>query len=184
MFSFIKQEIVESRMFRSPTGITGHNAKELARILYLALLCLELIRQHDESTASHYAAFTIQWGDFDHMRVSATDLANLICILSNQRSFADRIETNYDISAPVLQIKTYLRSVWQTQWYHGRDRQTFMNIEKMLDISDSTLAQVRRTVLDWDSHNHSEQANALSNIRRELAQHAIRLDIIDHLPKR
>jgi hypothetical protein len=184
MFDFIKKEITESRMFRTPTGVSGHTAKELGRVLYLALLCVELIRQRDEDTASNYAALTIQWGDFDNMRAGATDLANLISVLSNQDKFEDRIETNFDVSAPVLQIKAYLRSVWQTTWFHGRDRQVFLNIERMLDISDSTLSQVRRTVLDWDQHTPFERASALSNIRRELAQHAIRLDIIDYLPKR
>jgi hypothetical protein len=183
MFDFIKQEIVEARMFRTPLGITGKTAEELARILYLSLLSIEAIRQFDEGTAQHYAALTIQWGDFDHMRGMATDLANLISVLSNQRDWEDRIEANFDISAPVLQIKSYLRGVWQGTWYHGRDRQTFMNIENMLNIHDATLAQVRRVVLDWKLHKKNDHDFAMHNIRRELARHAVRLDLVEFLPR-
>jgi hypothetical protein len=183
MFDFIKREIFEARMFRAPVGIQGKTAEELARIIYLSLLSIEAIRQFDEPAAKHYAALTIQWGDFDHMRGTATDLANLIAVLSNQRDWEDRIETNFDISAPVLQIKSYLRGVWQGTWYHGRDRQTFMNIETMMNIHDSTLAQVRRVVLDWKLHNENDRTFAMHNIRRELARHAVRLDLIDFLPR-
>jgi len=182
-YDFIQGELVESRLFRTPMGVEGKTAAELARVAYLILLSIEMIRQTDEPTAQWYSALTIQFGDFDSMRPGATDLANLLAVLSNQRKFEERIETNFDISAPVLQIKTYLRSVWQSNWWHGRDRQTFLNIEHMLNISDTMLSQIRRIVLDWDLSSPSERRGAMSNIRRELARHALRIDIIDYLPK-
>jgi hypothetical protein len=183
MLEFIQTELIESRLFRSPQGVDGRSARDLARVAYLILLSVEMIRQTDEVTAQSYAGLTIQFGDFDSMRPGATDLANLLSVLSNQHKYEDKLRTDYDISAPVLQIKTYLRSVWQSNWWHGRDRQTFINIENMLDISDAMLSQIRRIVLDWNLSSRSEQRNAMSNIRRELARHALRVDIIDYLPK-
>ena len=182
-YSFLHQELIESRLFRSPQGVDGRSVKDLARIAYLILLSVEMIRQVDEPTAQYYAALSIQFGDFDSMRVGATDLANLLSVLSNQHKFADRVKTDFDVSAPVLQIKTYLRSGWLGNWWHGRDRQSFINLEHMLDISDAMLSQIRRIVLDWDLSSRAEQRNAMSNIRRELARHALRIDIIDYLPK-
>jgi hypothetical protein len=182
MFDFIKEEIFEARMFRTPVSVSGRTAADLARVLYVSLLAVELVRQIDERTAQHYAALTIQWGDFDHIRGSATDLANIIAVLSNQRDFEKYVEPNYDISAPVLQIKSYLRSVWQGYWFHGRDRQAFMNIETMLGISDSTLSQIRRIVLDWKLYEVNDHKTAVHNIRRELSRHAVRLDLIEFLP--
>jgi hypothetical protein len=183
MFDFIKQELVEAKMFRTPVVLGGLSASDLARVLYMSLLSIELLRYDDESTARNYAAKTIQYGDFDHMRGSVTDVGNLMAVLSNQSDYEDRIKTNYDVSAPILQTKSYLRGVWQGSFQHGRDRQFFMNLENALNINDSSSYQVRRTVLDWNSANSSERHNALSNIRREFNRHATRLDILEILPK-
>ena len=58
-----------------------------------------------------------------------------------------------------------------------------MNIETMLGIHDATLAQVRRVVLDWKLHNENDRDFAMHNIRRELARHAVRLDLVEFLPR-
>jgi hypothetical protein len=183
MFDFIKKELVEAKMFRAPHALTGLAARDLARILYMSLLSIELLRYDDESTAKNYAARTIQYGDFDHMRTSATDIGNLISVLSNQKDYEDLMRTDYDVSAPLTQTKTYLRGVWQSSFQHGRDRQFFMNLESALSVTDGTAYQVRRTVLDWNTASRNEKQSALSNIRRELLRYATRLDILEILPK-
>lgn len=183
MMEFIKSELIEARMFRMPISLEGHTAQDLAQTMYMALLAVELIRHSDEDTARTYCQRTIQFGDFDHMRGSATDLGNLMSVLSNQDKFEDRIKTNYDISAPLLQTKTYLRGVLTGSFQHGRDRQFFMNLETALNISNSIFWQVRRTILDWQLANTSERQAALSNIRRELLRHALRIDLLEFLPK-
>jgi hypothetical protein len=183
MFDFIKTEVIESRMFRTPLSFERTSAHDLARILYVGLLTIELMRHDDESTARTYCAQTIKWGDFDHMRSATTDLGNIIVALSNQSDYEDRMNINLNISAPVLQIKTYLRGVWMMSFQHGRDRQFFMNLETALGISDSSLYQVRRTVLDWPTANASERHFAISNMRRELYRHATRLDLLEYMPK-
>ena len=164
-------------MLRTPVSIGNRSPKELAFLLYLALLCVELLRQEDEDTARNYAKLTINFGDFDHMRAGTTDLANLISILNNQDKYEDYLTPNYEISAPVLLIKGYLRGVWQQTYSHSLTRQFFMKLETMLDINDSTLRSCRRAVLDWDMFTNAEKHQAKSNMLRELTQHAIRLDI-------
>ena len=177
MLKFIKGELVEAAMLRTPVSIGPRSPRELAHVLYLALLCIEIMRYLDNDLAQHYAKLTINFGDFDHMRASTTDTANLIAILSNQDDYKQYIEPDYDVSAPVLLIKGYLRGVWQGNYYHSLTRQFFMKVENMLDIGDSTLRSCRRAVLDWELLSDNERRMTMSNIRRELAQHAIRLDI-------
>ena len=177
MLKFIKGELVEAAMLRTPVSIGPRNPRELANILYLALLCVEILRHEDPALAQHYARLTINFGDFDHMRASTTDTANLIAILSNQDDYKEYMEPDYDVSAPVLLIKGYLRGVWQDSYYTSLTRQFFMKTEVMLDIGDSTLRQCRRNILDWDILSDNERRMTKSNIRRELAQRAIRLDI-------
>ena len=183
MFEFIKQELTESKMFRTPLSFERTSAHELSRILYVGLLTLEVLRHEDENFVRSYAAQTIKWGDFDSTRSASTDLGNIISVLSNQGDYEDRINTNLNISAPVLQIRTYLRGVWMMSLQHSRDRQFFMNLETALGIGDSTLYQARRTVLDWGTASRSERQFALSNMRRELLRHATRLDLLEYMPK-
>jgi hypothetical protein len=183
MFEFIKQELTEARMFRLPISLEGNNAHALARVLYLGLLSIELIRHFDEETARTYCYRTIQYGDFDHMRTSGTDVGNIIAVLGNQKDFEHRMIIDLAISAPLLQVNTYLRGVWLNTFQHGRDRQFFMNLESALGINESLFYQIRRTVVDWNLHSKNDHKAAISNIRRELMRHATRLDIIEFLPK-
>jgi hypothetical protein len=185
MFEFIKEEIVEARMFTGTASISKHSLSGLSRILYLNLLTLEILRYTDLSTAQHYANLTLQYGDFNHMRGSGTDLANLLAVLSNQSDYEDRLDIDDKIVAPVLQTKSYLRGVWQLtpRGQHSRDRMFFMGIETQLGINDSMLWSIRRGVLDWEQLNSHERHQVLSNMRREIQRHAMRMDLAEYLPK-
>ena len=177
MLKFIHGELVEAAMMRSPINIGPRNPRELAKILYLALLCIEILRYEDADLARHYAKLTINFGDFDHMRASTTDTANIIAILSNQDKYEEYMKPDYDISAPILLIKAYLRGVWQDTYSHSLTQSFFLRLETVLMIDDSTLRSARRSIMQWPLESPMEQHLTMSNMRRELASRAIRLDI-------
>jgi len=182
---FITKELVEARMFTGTASIGKHSLSELSRILYLNLLAVEILRYTDLDMAQHYANQTLQYGDFNHMRGSGTDLANLLAVISNQNDYDDRLEIDDKVVAPVLQTKSYLRGVWQLnpRGQHSRDRMFFMNIEAQLGINDSMLWSIRRGVLDWELLDSHERTRVLNNMRREIQRHAMRLDLAEYLPK-
>lgn len=180
-YQFI-EEIKESRMFRGVAGLRGQRAYELGRVLYVAMLSLELIRQHDQRLSSMYAYRTLQYNDFDKMRNGTTDVANLVCVLSNQSDYAERIEVNFDVHAPTLQLQSYMQRLRMGLASPSLDRQFFINLEYALGISDSTLSGIRRVVLGWQHGNRWEKQAAVSNLRRELQRHAMLLDITELLP--
>lgn len=180
-YQFI-EEIKESRMFRGVAGLRGQRAYELGRVLYVAMLSLELIRQHDQRLSSMYAYRTLQYNDFDKMRNGTTDVANLVCVLSNQNDYAERIEVNFDVHAPTLQLQSYMQRLRMGLASPSLDRQFFINLEYALGISDSTLSGIRRVVLGWQHANRWEKQAAVSNLRRELQRHAMLLDIAELLP--
>lgn len=181
MLEFI-QDLTETRMFRGPGGLRGHRADQLGHILYVALLSLELIRRTDETAARVYANKTLVFGDFDSMRLGTTDLANLVSVLTNQSDYDSKIQVNFDISAPVLQINSYMQNVKQRFFSSGMTRQFFLNLEAMLQINDSNLWSVRRTVIDWRISSPRDRAQAVYNLRREILRHALLLDIAELLP--
>lgn len=176
------EEIKESRMFRGVAGLRGQRAYELGRVLYVAMLSLELIKQYDERRSQMYAYRTLQYHDFDKMRNGATDVANLVAVLSNQHEYQERIEVNFDVHAPSLQLQSYMQRLRMGISSLTLDRQFFLNLEHALGISDSTLTGIRRIVMDWKRSNRWEKQNAVSNLRRELQRHAMLLDITELLP--
>lgn len=169
-------------MFRGSAGLRGQKAHELGRVLYVALLSLELVRKTDEGAARAYAIRTLQFGDFDNMRMGTTDVANLICVLNNQSDYEEKIKVDFNVSAPILQISSYMQNLRQRYFSSGMTRQFFLNLESMLQINDSTLWQIRRTVIDWRRSTDMEKSMAVGFIRREIARHAMLLDIAELLP--
>lgn len=180
-FEFL-DELKESRMFRGIAGLRGQRAHELGRVLYVAMLSLELARQFDERRSQMYAYKTLQFNDFDKMRNGSTDVANLVSVLSNQNDYAERIEVNFDVHAPALQLQSYMQRLRMGISAPSLDRQFFLNLEYALDISDSVLYSIRRVVLDWRRSNKWEKRTAVNNLRRELQRHAMLLDIVELLP--
>lgn len=175
------EELKESRMFRGVAGLRGQRAYELGRVLYVAMLGLELTRQFDERRSQMYAYRTLQYHDFDQMRNGTTDVANLVSVLSNQNDYAERIQVDFDVHAPALQLQSYMQRLRMGINSPSLDRQFFINLEYSLNISDSTLTGIRRVVLDWKRSNNWEKRTAVSNLRRELQRHAMLLDIVELL---
>lgn len=180
-FEFL-DELKESRMFRGIAGLRGQRAHELGRVLYVAMLSLELARQYDQRRSQMYAYKTLQFNDFDKMRNGSTDVANLVSVLSNQNDYAERIEVNFDVHAPALQLQSYMQRLRMGISAPSLDRQFFLNLEYALDIGDSVLYGIRRVILDWRRSNSWEKRSAVNNLRRELQRHAMLLDIVELLP--
>lgn len=169
-------------MFRGIAGLRGQRAHELGRVLYVAMLSLELARQYDQRRSQMYAYKTLQFNDFDKMRNGSTDVANLVSVLSNQNDYAERIEVNFDVHAPALQLQSYMQRLRMGISAPSLDRQFFLNLEYALDIGDSVLYGIRRVILDWRRSNSWEKRSAVNNLRRELQRHAMLLDIVELLP--
>jgi hypothetical protein len=114
--------------------------------------------------------------------MGTTDVANLVCILNNQSEYEEKIQVDFDVSAPMLQINSYMQNLKQRYFSSGMVRQFFLNLEAMLQINDSTLWSVRRTVIDWRRATDMEKRMAIDNIRREIHRHSLLLDIVELLP--
>lgn len=177
------QEITEARLFRYEDGVQGRTAQQLSQLLYMALLGLEALRYLDERAAREYANQTLRYNDFDKMRPSTTDLANLIAVLSNQDDYRDRIDVNVAISPPVLQIRRYLRNLSQRVETHAYDRSMLLNAESSLKVSQADLRQIRRVVGDWNRADKTQQNLAYKQLVRDFARNAPLFDLVYELKK-
>jgi hypothetical protein len=183
MKTLFLQEITEARLFRYEEGVQGRTAKQLGQLLYMALLGLEALRYIDERAAREYANNTLRYNDFDKMRPSTTDLANLIAVLDNQDDYRDRIDVDASVSPPVLQILRYLRNMTQRLETHAYDRSLLLNAESSLKISESDLRQIRRVVGDWSRTDKTQQNLAYRQLVRDFARNAPLFDLVYELKK-
>jgi hypothetical protein len=171
MLEWLREELAEARLLRTVHGVNHRTAAELARMMYASLLALEILRYEDEPAARRYAQQTVWLGGYDKLNPGATDLYNIMVILSNQDQYEDLIKTNYDVSPGLLEASAYLRRIWAGAPSTLQDRYVLLNLSKLLNV-DSTvdLMTIRRHASFWDSTKEYEQRMAvkllLANIRR------------------
>jgi hypothetical protein len=167
MLEFI-QEIAEARIYKNGETLKGKTVEDLAKITFLTIMMLEILRHGDSRIASKYANDTQPFQTFNSMRTSASDLHNLCVVMSNQEKFKDKISTNSKISLPELQTRRYLKDVANGRKEIALDRSYFKKLEDYLQIKDNSLKNIRRNVADWELNSQSDR-NSTINIIKQLA---------------
>jgi hypothetical protein len=178
-FAFL-QELTEARMFRGRDTLKGKTAEELAKVSFLMFMMLEILRKEDAGFAKTYAKQTIWHESFSSMKTNATDLHNLLSVLSNQQKFSDRIVTNFSINVPALQIRRYLRDIDSGLKQQGLDRAFFKTLQEYLKISSSDLKEVRRAVADWRDAGQTEKSTIRYKIKNLLQTTNHQNDLLIH----
>ena len=171
------QELVEARMFVYPENLKGKEAVVIARLLFCSMLALEILRYENEYKAQEYVNRTMAFNDFDRMRHSATDLANLIAIVANQDLYLDEIKTKIGLYAPELQIKAHLRTFPGARYDSSRIRQFLLKLDDALMVAGSDMRQARRIIGDWPSASDFEKKVAWATLSRVFIAYGSQLDI-------
>lgn len=177
MFEFINKELTEARMFRNERILKGKTAEELSETLYVCILILQIMRYEDPAWAAEYARRTVQYGNFNGMRMSATDTYNLVSILENQERYSDHFQPNLRINVPSLQFKRYLRDIMQERDNLAFDRQFFLVLERQLKITTPWLRSARRIVSQWPRSLNKEKKMAATRITLHLRSGYVLMDL-------
>jgi hypothetical protein len=162
------QELVEARMYRNASTLSGKTAKELARVAYLMFMMLEILRHEDKQFAKRYSVETMWYDNFASMKSTASDLHNVLAVLSNQDKYAGKIKTDATIAVPILQIRKYLRDIENDRKEKGVDRALFKTLSEFLKVSDSDLRELRMYVADWDQTSITEKRKLRLQIKNLL----------------
>jgi hypothetical protein len=171
-------ELTEARLFRYEGNLGNKTARELGEMLFMSILCLEMLRYLNEPAARAYASQTLRFNEFDKMRPSTTDLANLIAVLSNQDDYKEQIDVDKKISPPVLQLRTYFRNMINGGSQHAINRSMLLKLESYLGIQAQDLRQVRRVVGDWADHDKTQHNLAFRQLVRDISARSPLLDIL------
>lgn len=147
-------ELVESRMFQHSRNFQSFDNRQLAE---LSMVCLLLIYvERNESHIQNYLEETIGLGDFDFIRSSSTDLANVIAVLKNYQDKNVSV-VNSAISFPVMQFKNFARQIISKSLNHSEARRLIFAFEDFLKISSSEFKAARRTALDYAQSSPSDR---------------------------
>jgi hypothetical protein len=174
------QELVEARMYRNTSTLSGKTASELANVAYLMFMMLEILRYEENSFAKRYSIETMWYDNFSSMKSSASDLHNVLAILSNQGDYKDKIKVDAGISVPNLQIRKYLRDIENDRKEKGWDRAFFKTLGEFLKITSSDLKQMRMYVADWTANSITEKRKIKLAIKNALQATNHQNDLLVH----
>ena len=178
LLPFIKSELTEARMFFGPDNVKGKSAEEIAGIIYLIFMMIEVYRISDRDLMSRYADQTLVYNTYDNTHYAGTDLGNLLAILNNQDTFKHYIKVNGKVSIPLFQINRYLQNIRSRQKSNSDDATFFWKLEEYLRIQSNALfRQLRRDVGNWDNLTYSNKVQLTQILRREFDKRAGNVDL-------
>ena len=175
---FIK-ELIEARMFYGPDDLKNKSAKQIAEIIYLMFIMLEVIRHYKPNYTANYAVDTLKYNTYENMNYAGTDLGNLLAVLNNQDTFKAYIKSESNIAIPLFQINRYLRDLSsKSTSSHSDDVSFFWRLEDFLKLySNSLLRQLRRDVGNWKDLTRANKEQIYLILRREFDKHSSSVDM-------
>lgn len=172
------QELTEARLFYGVDDIKGKSVEDIASMVYLMIMMLEILRHSNHAYASEYANKTMAFAPYDSMHYSGTDLGNLIAVLNNQDTFKAYVKMKSGISIPVFQINRYLQACKGSSFNHNEDATFFYRLEDYLKLySKGDFRILRRNVGDWASLSHAERTRVMLLLRQEFDRRCSTADI-------
>jgi hypothetical protein len=172
------QELTEARMFFGPDDVKGRSAEDIAEVIYLIIMMLQVIRYFKPSWSSNYASQTLSYNTYESMHYSGTDLGNLLAVLNNQDTFKSSIKVNGKLNIPLFQINRYLQAVRGTQDSAGEDAVFFYRLEDYLKLySKGNFRRLRRDIGDWQNLSHADKARIVLLLRNEFDKKSSSCDI-------
>jgi len=161
--------LIESRQYRSGSGLKGMNLRNVSDFAFLDLLSLFILNNEYESApiASRYADKTMSFRNFSKARLSGTDLYVSLNILSDPVSvFSSRIGQNPEADAILRSkqklhlptVKRYLDLLADSKITSSDAAVLLLRLEKQLNITDSKLKSIRRLVQDWPALNQMQRS--------------------------
>lgn len=173
------QSLVEARLFRYESDFSNKKVSYVAKVAYCLFLMCEVLRHYDSEFMKKYAQDTYFYGDFSGVRTYATDLHNVLAVLSNS-DLRDKLGKDVSgITVPQFAINRYLRDL--TAGVRGGekslDRQFFYQLQSSFKVNDSDLSTIRRNLVDIDVVSKQEYRDSAERLNRILDNLAIYTDL-------
>jgi hypothetical protein len=192
-FEFIKQ-LNESSLIRNTKALKSFNARDIADLIFLYFLALQILRNDFESNpeAADYANRTNMWSSIDEFRNSGTDLYILMHTLfgSNNKSALNMLDNQHannlllqNLQFDYPQAKKWLMNISAGNEETPKDKQFLMKLESMLLIKNGDYRAIRRLVQDWNDLDQQAKALTMTRLLMALRARAKRSELLPFLEK-
>jgi len=164
------EELTEARLFRYESELKGKSVSELAKILFLNLLMLEILRIVDPYYVQKYSKDTFHYGSFKGIRSYATDLHNLIAALTDWE-VRIRLSNDNGISVPMMALKRYFQELAignRGPVQQSQDRSLFYQLQSDLRVQEGVVSHVRRALTNLYDIEPNELMDMAERISRML----------------
>jgi hypothetical protein len=163
-FSFIREEILESRYIRTSSDISAYDV-DVPETFFEHVLMLQQLRYENPRFAQKYARDTLRYQSFSTIKTEATDLHNLAVILNNPSRYRSKTSGLGSVSFDQVKFKRYLRDL-----INGRNdvqfvRSYLLQLQKTLGISGSTMRIARRVLSDYNISADGEKSSVTTRLK-------------------
>lgn len=186
LFSFIKENCNESRMYRNQ-NLSSMTLRDSVDNAFLSLLLLYIFNREFETApfAQEYARRTMQFNGFREPRVAGTDLYQSLHILSNPGSRTSRQLRGAEQNDALRQrlfvkeklIKDYLRNMARGTLDNGTARRLMYSLESQMNIDISNYKSLRRLITDWENLTTFQKKVSVTRLLQYFRTRARRSDL-------
>lgn len=186
MFSFIKENCNESRMYRNQ-NLSSMTLRDAVDNAFLSLLLLNIFNREFETApfAQDYARRTMQFNGFREPRVAGTDLYQSLHILTNPNSRNSQQLAGDEQNAALRQrlfvkeklLKDYLREMSRGTLTNSTARRLMYALESQMNIDITNYKSLRRLVTDWENLTTFQKKLAVTRLLQYFRTRARRSDL-------
>ena len=187
---FIK-ELHEARLTRQGGALKTLTYTDCCERAYLTMLILEVLRKFPNTAAyAHgYAKKTSGHDNYNHFRMSSTDLYNFIYFIVGDKDALDKLKDPGAASImrkstqfPLMAFNRYVSKLKMGGAGNAQqDQQTFINIESALKITNSDYKAVRRNVFSFSSLSSNSKKQLVTRLLLAARAKLRNSDIIQYL---
>ena len=187
---FIK-ELHEARLTRQGGALKTLTYTDCCERAYLTMLILEVLRKFPNTAAyAHgYAKKTSGHDNYNHFRMSSTDLYNFIYFIVGDKDALDKLKDPGAASImrkstqfPLMAFNRYVSKLkLGGAGLPQQDQQTFINIESALKITNSDYKAIRRNLFSFQSLSSNSKKQLVTRLLLAARAKLRNSDIIQYL---
>ena len=187
---FIK-ELHEARLTRQGGALKTLTYTDCCERAYLTMLIMEVLRKFPNTAAyAHgYAKKTSGHDNYNHFRMSSTDLYNFIYFIVGDKEALDKLKDpgaatlmRSRTQFPLMAFNRYVSKLkLGGAGLPQQDQQTFINIESALKITNSDYKAIRRNVFSFQSLSSNSKKQLITRLLLAARAKLRNSDIIQYL---
>jgi len=184
------QELEEARMTRNDQNMKVLTYADCCERLYLTLLVLDLMSQVPVATSvvRDYCRKSIST-DYRRFKMSSTDLYNFVYFVDGDDRAMDKLKdpgaakrSRANTSLPIRNVKAYLQNL-SSGTTPTNSTQFFVQMERVLNISNSDYKNIRRNINNWNSLDREKKKIYATKLIYAVRAKLRSSDIIDDFEK-